>query len=137
MDIVQSWKIRKWRYGGPCYLNIHYAGLCSYEAVEGIKSCQVCLYSKIVSSEVLTTQSCRTLCDLMDCSPRGSFVHGILQARILEWVEPFRSPGAVPDPGIEPGSPVLQVDSLPLEPPGNRYRTHQDTEDARRAVQAV
>ena len=27
-----------------------------------------------------------TLCDLMDCSPPGSSVHGILQARILEWV---------------------------------------------------
>ena len=31
-------------------------------------------------------QSCLTLCDPMDCSPSGSSVHGILQARILEWV---------------------------------------------------
>ena len=31
-------------------------------------------------------QSCRTLCDPKDCSPPGSSVHGILQARILEWV---------------------------------------------------
>ena len=31
-------------------------------------------------------QSCPTLCDPMDCSLPGSFVHGILQARILEWV---------------------------------------------------
>ena len=31
--------------------------------------------------------SCLTLCDLMDCSPPGSSVHGILQARILEWVD--------------------------------------------------
>ena len=30
--------------------------------------------------------SCLTLCDPMDCSPPGSSVHGILQARILEWV---------------------------------------------------
>ena len=30
--------------------------------------------------------TCRTLCDLVDCSPPGSSVHGILQARILEWV---------------------------------------------------
>ena len=36
--------------------------------------------------KVLVTQSCLTLCDLMDCSPPGSSVHGILQARILEWV---------------------------------------------------
>ena len=32
------------------------------------------------------TQSCPTLCDPVDCSPPGSSVHGILQARILEWV---------------------------------------------------
>ena len=32
------------------------------------------------------TQSCLTLCNPMDCSPPGSSVHGILQARILEWV---------------------------------------------------
>ena len=31
-------------------------------------------------------QLCLTLCDLMNCSPPGSFVHRILQARILEWV---------------------------------------------------
>ena len=31
-------------------------------------------------------QSCLTLCDPMDCSPPGSLVHGMLQARILEWV---------------------------------------------------
>ena len=31
-------------------------------------------------------QSCLTLCDPMDCSPPGSSVHGIFQARILEWV---------------------------------------------------
>ena len=35
---------------------------------------------------VLVAQSCPTLCDPMDCSPRGSSVHGIFQARILEWV---------------------------------------------------
>ena len=32
---------------------------------------------------------------------------------------PFPSPGDLPDPGIEPGSPVLQADSLPSAPPGN------------------
>ena len=34
----------------------------------------------------LVTQLCPTLCDPIDCSPPGSSVHGILQARILEWV---------------------------------------------------
>ena len=36
-------------------------------------------------SESEVAQSCLTLCDPMDCSPPGSSVHGILQARILEW----------------------------------------------------
>ena len=35
---------------------------------------------------VLVAQSCPTLCDPMDCSPQCSFIHWILQARILEWV---------------------------------------------------
>ena len=35
---------------------------------------------------VKVAQSCLTLCDPMDCSLPGSSVHGILQARILEWV---------------------------------------------------
>ena len=35
---------------------------------------------------VLVAQLCLTLCDPMDCSPPGSSVHGILQARRLEWV---------------------------------------------------
>ena len=50
-------------------------------------------------------------------SPPVSFVHGILQAGIPEWV-PFPSPGDLPDPGIKPGSPALQADALPSEPPG-------------------
>ena len=47
-------------------------------------------------------QSCLTLCDPVDCSPPGS-VHGILQARILEWIA-FSSPGDLPGPGIKPVS---------------------------------
>ena len=34
----------------------------------------------------LVTQLCPTLCDTVDCSLPGSSVHGVLQARILEWV---------------------------------------------------
>ena len=47
----------------------------------------------------------------------GSSVHGILQARILEWVT-MPPPGDLPDPGIKPRSPSLQVNSLLSEPPG-------------------
>ena len=39
-------------------------------------------------------QSCLTPCNPMDCSPPGSSVHGILQARILEWVAMFSSRGS-------------------------------------------
>ena len=46
-------------------------------------------YSKSLASresESEVAQSCPTLCDPMDCSPPGSSIHGILQARTLEWV---------------------------------------------------
>ena len=104
------------------------------------------MYSKVKEK---VAQSCPTLCDTIAYT-----VHGILQARILEWVAvPFSgvssqprdwtqvsciagrvftswatreaqeywsgwlipSPADLPDPGIEPGSPALQVDSLPTE----------------------
>ena len=54
------------------------------------------------------------------CFPPGSFVHGILQARILEWVAILFSRD-LPDPGIESGSPALRADSLPSKPPGKSY----------------
>ena len=54
---------------------------------------------------------------LTDCSLPGCSVQGILQVRILEWVA-FPSPVALPDPGMEPTFPAVQVDSLLSEPPG-------------------
>ena len=53
--------------------------------------------SQISESEV--TQSCPTLCDPVDCSPPGSSVHGILQARVLEWVAISFSRGLFPTQG--------------------------------------
>ena len=68
-------------------------------------------------SYVLVAQLSWTLCDPKNCSPPGSSVHGILQARILEWVgSQFVSPGDLPDPEIEFTSPALQADSLLSEP---------------------
>ena len=55
------------------------------------------------------TQSCLTVWDSMDCSLPGSSVHGISQARILEWL-PCPPAGNLPDPEIEPKSllsPIL------------------------------
>ena len=88
------------------------------------------------------TQLCPTLSDPMDYSLPGSSVHGIFQARVLEWVAiafshqdsmsmlfpgqeywsglPFPSARNIPDPGKEPTSPAWEafpawlVDSLPL-----------------------
>ena len=57
----------------------------------------------------------------MDCSPPGSSIHGILQARILEWVAIAFSRD-LPNPGIELEFPVLQADSLPIEPLGKAYK---------------
>ena len=47
----------------------------------------------------------------------GSSIQGILQASTLESELPFPFPGDLPDPGIKPGSPALQADSLPTELP--------------------
>ena len=62
-------------------------------------------------------RSCPTLCDLMNCSPPGPSIHGIFQARVWSGLL-FPSPGDLPDPRIELGSPALQADALPSEPPG-------------------
>ena len=48
-------------------------------------------------------QSCLTLYGPLDCSLPDSSVHGILQARILDWVA-ISSSGDLPDPGIKPRS---------------------------------
>jgi len=75
---------------------------------------QECLYSNrwrwVIS--IYSTVHCAVLscyshvwlfCDPMDCSPPGSSVHGIFQARILEWIA-IPSPGDLPNSGTEPES---------------------------------
>ena len=76
------------------------------------------VYCLGIDTNVLVSQSFLTIYHPMDYSPPGFFVHGILQARILEWVE---NPGDLPNPWIEPRSPALQVDSLPSEPAGKPW----------------
>ena len=69
-------------------------------------SCHPAFPSKCGGSACMhakSLQSCPTLCDPMDCSPPGSSVHGILQARILEWVA-MPSSMDLPDRGMEPVS---------------------------------
>ena len=68
-----------------------------------------------VSATRLVAWSHPTLCDPVDHRRPGSSVHGMLQARTLEWVAMPSSRG-LPHPGVEPGSPPLQADSLATEP---------------------
>ena len=61
-----------------------------------------------------------TLCDPVDCSPPGSSVHRILQARILEL--PFLAPGDLPNTEIEPAFPAVPAlvgRFFTTQPPGN------------------
>ena len=73
----------------------------------------LCLWAKSI-------QLRPTLCDPVDHSPPGSSVHGILQARILEWVATPSSRGIFPSQGSNPLLCLLhwQATSLPLVPPG-------------------
>ena len=69
----------------------------------------------------LWAQSFLTLCDPMDCSPPGSSVHGIFQARILELVAISTSRGIFPTQGFNWHLLCLlhwQADSFTTEPPG-------------------
>ena len=76
-----------------------------------------------------TLQSCPTLYKPMDCNPPDSSVHGILQARILEWVL-CPPQGDRPTQGLNPHLLCLlhwQVGSLPLVPPGKLYTSCPST----------
>ena len=81
----------------------------------------VCVNARVHAKSL---QSCPTLCSPMDCSPPGSPVHGILQARILEWVAVPSSKGLFPTQGLNPrlvGLLLWQAGSLPLAPPGKPF----------------
>ena len=88
------------------------------QRVQFLKLCvcahtHVCVYP-CVHRHMLSHSVTRTLCDPMDCSLLGSSVHGILQARVLEWVAIPSSRG-LPDPGIQPVSlmsPALAMQVL-------------------------
>ena len=79
-----------------------------------------CLQNKLVPNKLywLIAQLCLTLLQPLDCRPPDSSGHGILQARIVEWVA---SPplGDLPDAGMEPPSLALQADSLLLSHQGS------------------
>ena len=68
---------------------------------------------KKVESEV--AQSCPTLCDPMDYPYQAPQSMGFSRQELWSGL-PFPSPGNLPNPGMEPRSPALQVDSLPSDP---------------------
>ena len=83
------------------------------ERVDELREERCSVYTLLLCCEV-TSDSCNAL----DCNPAGSSVYGISQTRILEWV--VISFLDLPDPGTEPRSPALQVDSLLLSHQGSR-----------------
>ena len=85
--------------------------------------CHFLLQCMKVESEREVAQSCLTLCNPMDCSLPGSSVHGISQARILQWVATSFSRGSS-QPRDRPCismSPALVGRFFTTEPPGKPY----------------
>ena len=87
-------------------------------AHQPVKRCSTSLVMKESESEI--AQSCSILCHPVDCSPPGSSVHGISQARILEWAA-IPSPGDLPNSGIDLPCPALAGGSLTTEQATREY----------------
>ena len=73
--------------------------------------------AKESESESEVSQSCLTLCYPTDGSLPGSGSMGFSRQEYWSGL-PFLSPGDLPNPGVEPGSPALQTNALPSEPLG-------------------
>ena len=101
------------------------SGFCSHRVITYMQQnpCHKVTMDNVPTSQTgahaMSLQLCPTLCDPMDRSLPGSSVHGILQARILEWVAMPSLQGMVPTQGLNPHLLHLhwQVGSLPLAPP--------------------
>ena len=74
--------------------------------------------SDVLSRQALVVLLCLTLCDPMDCSPPGSYVHGILQASILEWAAIPFSRGSFPTRDQTQVSLIGNTDGPQLGSPG-------------------
>ena len=75
------------------------------------------IYRLILHILVKVTQSCPILCNLMDCSPSAPMSIEFFRQEYWSGLL-FPSPGEFLKQGSNPGSPALQVDSLPTKPPG-------------------
>ena len=96
-----------------------YVYMCIYVCVY---TC-VCVYVCVCAGLCLVTLSSPTRCDPMDCNPpRLLCPWGFSRQEYCSGL-PCPPPGDFPKPGIEPRFPVMQVDSLPSEPPGEPKNT--------------
>ena len=101
--------------------------MVSVRAVVTLKGYQLCQVPDTVPNSkcelssflpaCLVTQSCPTPCDPMDCSHQAPLSMKFSRQEYWSGL-PFPSPGDLSDPGMEPGSPALQADSLLSEPLG-------------------
>ena len=83
-------------YSG-CLVLAHWSSVCSCAGTTRLESLRFCTCMHAKSLPLFLT-----LCDPMDCNPPGSSVHGIIQARILEWVSTSYSRGIFPTQGSMP-----------------------------------
>ena len=93
----------KWRNGSPepnqsTLLGNLYSTVSTQPGYNFIIHTHTHTHTQKICSQLL--QSCSTLCDPMDCSLPGSFVHGIFLARILEWIAMPFSRGFFPTQGL-------------------------------------
>ena len=79
-------------------------------------------------SESEVAQSCPILCDPMNCSLPGSSIHGIFQARILEWAAISFSRRASQPRDQTWVSCIAEADALPSEPPGKLCKSEDEAE---------
>ena len=93
--------------------------------IPGLAHRQTCPHRSLFLHSSCKCKSCVSpsvaLCDPMDCSPPGSSVHGISQARTLEWFAISFS-RIFPNQGWNLALPHCREDSLPSEPPGKPWQ---------------
>ena len=111
--------IWKWASSEIYFVNFHSRLFFFLHFYWSILDLQYLLVSVAPQNQLrcLVPRSCPTLCGPHDCSPPGSSVRGICQARILKWIV-ISSPGDLPDPRIKPVSPAFAGGFFTTEPPG-------------------
>ena len=122
--------------------NIHCAlslKIQKWEHHQWVKKIQrdVLILSKIPHVHAQSLQSCLTLCNPMDYSPPDSSVHGILQARILQWVAMPSSRGLVPTQGYQTCNSHAADGFFTTEALGKPLRYHVHEADFTRSFESL